>query len=99
MKRKNFIELLTFCGTAVWASPVFSAISEKQEVIREKGTNLEKLRADIIVIGGGLGGVACTLAALGNGRSVILTEETDWIGGQLTAQGVPPDEHQWIEQF
>src|SRR5690606_25074026 len=29
--------------------------------------------------------------------TVILTEETDWIGGQLTSQGVPPDEHQWIE--
>jgi hypothetical protein len=30
---------------------------------------------------------------------VILTEETDWLGGQLTAQAVPPDEHQWMEQF
>jgi hypothetical protein len=28
-----------------------------------------------------------------------LTELTDWIGGQLTAQAVPPDEHPWIEQF
>ena len=26
-----------------------------------------------------------------------MTEETDWIGGQLTAQAVPPDENQWIE--
>ena len=30
---------------------------------------------------------------------VVLTEETDWIGGQLTQQGVPPDEHRWIEDF
>jgi len=30
---------------------------------------------------------------------VILTEETDWIGGQLTSQAVPPDEHPWIESF
>ena len=30
---------------------------------------------------------------------MILTEETDWIGGQLTQQAVPPDEHPWIEQF
>jgi hypothetical protein len=28
---------------------------------------------------------------------VIMTEETDWIGGQLTQQGVPPDEHPWVE--
>ncbi|MEN6536266.1 MAG: FAD-dependent oxidoreductase, partial [Bryobacteraceae bacterium] len=26
-------------------------------------------------------------------------EETDWIGGQLTSQAVPPDEHSWIESF
>ncbi|MEV8287801.1 FAD-dependent oxidoreductase [Streptomyces niveus] len=54
---------------------------------------------DILVVGGGLGGVAAALAALDRGRSVLLTEETDWIGGQLTSQGVPPDEHAWIEQF
>ena len=28
-----------------------------------------------------------------------MTEETDWIGGQVTSQGVPPDEHEWIEKF
>lgn len=27
-----------------------------------------------------------------------MTEETDWVGGQLTSQLVPPDEHPWIEQ-
>jgi hypothetical protein len=52
---------------------------------------------DILVVGGGLGGVAGALAALRLGRRVVLTEETDWIGGQLTAQAVPPDEHPWIE--
>ncbi|WP_157008978.1 FAD-dependent oxidoreductase [Agromyces laixinhei] len=55
--------------------------------------------ADLLIIGGGLGGVAAALAALRRGRAVILTEETDWLGGQLTSQGVPPDEHPWIEQF
>jgi hypothetical protein len=60
---------------------------------------MNQLRADIIVIGGGLGGCAAALAAAECGRSVILTEESDWIGGQLTAQIVPPDEHGWIERF
>ena len=55
--------------------------------------------ADILVVGGSLGGVAAALAALRNGRSVILTEEYDWLGGQLTSQAVPPDEHSWVEQF
>jgi hypothetical protein len=57
----------------------------------------KELACDVAVIGGGVGGCAATLAALREGRRVVLTEETDWIGGQLTAQGVPPDEHQWIE--
>jgi hypothetical protein len=54
-------------------------------------------RTDVLIIGGGLGGVAGALATLCLGKKVILTEETDWIGGQLTAQAVPPDEHPWIE--
>jgi hypothetical protein len=60
---------------------------------------MNQLRADIIIIGGGLGGCAAALAAADCGRSVILTEETDWLGGQLTSQIVPPDEHGWIERF
>lgn len=39
------------------------------------------------------------MGAASLGLSVILTEETDWIGGQFTSQGVPPDEHPWIEEF
>lgn len=56
-------------------------------------------QADIVIIGGSLGGCAAALAAVKMGRSVIMTEKTDWIGGQLTSQAVPPDEHPWIEQF
>ncbi|RBM17568.1 FAD-dependent oxidoreductase [Streptomyces sp. PT12] len=54
---------------------------------------------DVLIVGGGLGGVAAALAVCRAGRRAVLTEETDWIGGQLTAQAVPPDEHPWIEQF
>ena len=38
-------------------------------------------------------------SALRAGRTVVLTEATDWIGGQLTSQAVPPDEHPWVEKF
>ena len=58
-----------------------------------------ELVCDIAVIGGGVGGCAAALAAARNGMRVILTEETDWMGGQLTSQAVPPDEHAWIESF
>jgi hypothetical protein len=57
------------------------------------------LKCDVAVVGGGTGGCAAALAALRNGMRVVMTEETDWIGGQLTAQAVPPDEHPWIESF
>jgi hypothetical protein len=60
---------------------------------------MERLRTDIAIIGGGLGACAAALAAARLGCRVILTEETRWVGGQLTNQAVPPDEHPWVEEF
>lgn len=60
---------------------------------------MQERTTDILIAGGGLGGVAAALAAARLGRRVILTEETDWIGGQWTAQAVPPDEHPWMESY
>jgi hypothetical protein len=56
-----------------------------------------EMGADVVILGGGLGGCAAALAAARHGLSVIMTEETDWIGGQLTSQAVPPDENALIE--
>lgn len=56
-------------------------------------------RYDVAIIGGGTGGVAAALAAARTGKCVVITEETDWIGGQLTQQAVPPDENPWVESF
>lgn len=58
-----------------------------------------EMKADIVILGGGTGGTAAALAAAASGKTVIMTEETLWIGGQLTSQAVPPDEHPWIEHF
>lgn len=60
---------------------------------------MREQKVDVAVIGGSLGGVAAALAALRAGLRVALSEETDWLGGQLTSQAVPPDEHPWIHQF
>lgn len=57
-----------------------------------------RYHTQILILGGGIGGCAAALAATNLGISVILVEETDWIGGQLTTQMVPPDEHRWIEE-
>jgi hypothetical protein len=45
------------------------------------------VNCDILVVGGGLSGVATAYEALLAGRTVCLTEITDWLGGQISAQG------------
>lgn len=60
----------------------------------------QDVACDVLVAGGGTGGVAAALAAARGGRRVVLLEETDWLGGQLTAQGISAlDEHPHIETF
>lgn len=56
-----------------------------------------ELKADVVIVGGGLGGVSAALAVLEAGRTAILTDENLWLGGQLTSQLVPTDEHLFIE--
>lgn len=54
--------------------------------------------ADVLIVGGGVGGCAAALAVTALGYRAVLTDPYAWIGGQLTSQGVPPDEHRWIEE-
>ena len=64
------------------------------------GAPAETVECDILVVGGGMGGVAGAWAAARRGHRVCLLEETDWIGGQMTAQGISAlDEHLHIERF
>ena len=94
MNRRDFIGM-----TSLGAGAITTNLVENNLVFQdvERNAGIESMNADLIIAGGGLGGVATALAALRNNLQVILTEETDWIGGQITSQGVPPDEHQWIE--
>ncbi len=59
--------------------------------------NLKTLTSDVAIIGASLGGLRAAIAAASDGKRVVLTEETDWVGGQLTSQAVPPDENLHIE--
>ncbi|MBS1794122.1 MAG: FAD-dependent oxidoreductase [Acidobacteria bacterium] len=58
-----------------------------------------EIKTDVLIVGGGTGGTAAALAAGAAGLKVVLTEESDWLGGQFTSQATPPDEHGWIEEF
>ena len=99
MNRRNFITYTALLGgSALLESNTLAPRLNKPFNSKRNGKSIGKEdKADVIIIGGGLGGCASALAACRNGLSVILTEETDWIGGQVSQQGVPPDEHQSIE--
>jgi hypothetical protein len=59
---------------------------------------MSEIHCDVLIVGGSLGGVAAALRAATMGAQVCLVTETDWMGGQLTSQGVcTPDENPWIE--
>lgn len=47
----------------------------------------KSVNCEILVVGGGLSGVATAYEGLLAGRTVCLTEITDWLGGQISAQG------------
>ncbi|TWT73225.1 FAD-dependent oxidoreductase [Allorhodopirellula solitaria] len=82
--RRQFCSTIAGGAIASFCSPATSAYQREYS-------------ADLVIIGGGLGGCAAAIAALRNGLKVVMSEATDWIGGQLTSQGVPPDEHSRIE--
>jgi hypothetical protein len=84
------------CGGVVHGANTDAGAQDSEE---KPARRTRELRADVVVVGAGVGGCAAALAACRRGNRVILTEPTDWIGGQFTQQAVPPDEHPWIEQF
>jgi hypothetical protein len=45
------------------------------------------VECEILVIGGGLSGAAAAYEGLLHGKTVCLTEITDWLGGQISSQG------------
>lgn len=97
MKRRDFLTYSLLTGGSSLLLPLVTACQKGNKISSsmpiEGGAKVEEMKADIVVVGGGMGGCATALAACRNGMNVILTEETDWIGGQVSQQGVPPDEH------
>ena len=90
LARRAFLKKVSLGAPLILAAPAW--LTSCATPVRAK-----EFSADLIIIGGGLGGIAAALAAARNGLRVIMTEETDWIGGQVTQQAVPPDENRWIE--
>lgn len=64
------------CARAADASPVTRELRQLHQ------------RYDVVIAGAGTGGTMAAIQAARLGASVLLTEETDWIGGQMTAAAV-----------
>ncbi|MEL6882221.1 MAG: FAD-dependent oxidoreductase, partial [Cyanobacteria bacterium J06607_10] len=47
----------------------------------------ETVDCEILIVGGGLSGTATAYESLLAGRTVCMTELTDWFGGQISSQG------------
>lgn len=47
----------------------------------------QTISCDMLIVGGGLAGSAAAYEGLLAGRTVCLTEITDWVGGQISSQG------------
>src|SRR5688572_17100911 len=44
---------------------------------------------EVVIVGGGMGGIAAAIQAARMGADVVLIEQTDYLGGQGSAGGVP----------
>ena len=47
----------------------------------------ELVECELLIVGGGLSGTATAYESLLAGRTVCMTELTDWVGGQISSQG------------
>ena len=67
---------------------IISAMGSISPVFAEPPRNPDNAETcDILVAGGGLAGAATAYEGLLAGRTVCLTEITDWVGGQISSQG------------
>jgi hypothetical protein len=49
---------------------------------------VQTLTTDVLILGGGTGGTGAALGAARQGASVVIAEESSWLGGMFTAAGV-----------
>lgn len=58
----------------------------QNEVAKEESSD-ENLDADVVVVGGGMAGLASSITAAENGSKVILVEKLDRVGGSTVESG------------
>ncbi|GAA1709169.1 hypothetical protein GCM10009702_09550 [Propioniferax innocua] len=99
MAQDNRNQLSTYQSGWPWARERFGRfeigheaeggpITDELRAIWNKMPDEAERAADIVVVGGGLSGVAAAVASARRGLQVVLVEETHMVGGQATAAGV-----------
>ncbi len=81
-ERRNVVLALAMC--------VLTAAPLTGQRVTASGAAPESLRPayDVVIAGAGTGGCGAAIQAARLGASVLLLEETDWIGGQMLAAAV-----------
>ncbi|MBD1810699.1 FAD-dependent oxidoreductase [Microcoleus sp. FACHB-DQ6] len=88
MKLRHYLFLLKGRSILSLTLAIISAIGSISPVFAEPPRNRDNAETcDILVAGGGLAGAATAYEGLLAGRTVCLTEITDWVGGQISSQG------------
>ena len=82
LKKSTFIASIVLSTLSTFA---IADIAIAQNSISKTPDRVED--CEILIIGGGVAGTATAYEGLLAGRTVCMTEITDWIGGQLTSQG------------
>ncbi|MCB1161694.1 MAG: FAD-dependent oxidoreductase [Candidatus Krumholzibacteriia bacterium] len=99
MGRPLFLVLTLLAGLAQRATPATVLDVQCLSLVHvAESAPPDSIAVDVYIAGGGLGGCAAALAACDAGLRVLLSEETRWLGGQATAEGVSAlDENYWVE--
>jgi NADPH-dependent 2,4-dienoyl-CoA reductase/sulfur reductase-like enzyme len=86
MKRRH--KVAYSLTSLVSVSLISNLIAPQSAIVAAPPRNPDKtVNCEILVVGGGLSGVATAYEGLLAGRTVCLTEITDWLGGQISSQG------------
>ena len=87
MTRIRPLRFIACCLSAAFAVLTLSLLASASVAQVPRSATVQAIQCELLVAGGGLAGTAAAYEALLAGRTVCLTEITDWVGGQISAQG------------
>ncbi len=92
-KRSRFLNSCRWLSAAIATAVVVQPTVITAQQTPATGTSAiavtpdQTVECEILIVGGGLAGTAAAYESLLKGRTVCMTELTDWMGGQISSQG------------